>query len=148
MINRIKALLRGEGEKGEEAVRLAAAALLSEAACVDGHFVNKERKIITSLLMSRFGLNEAEADTLIEEGMKTADKSTHLCGFTGLIKSRFSHKERVSMVEMLWEVIYADKYLHSYEAKLMCHISELVHISDRESGDARKRVITRMVENS
>jgi len=50
----------------------------------------------------------------------------------------------VMLVEMLWDVVYADGELHDYEANLMRRVAGLLHVSDQESGAARKRVLGRM----
>ena len=72
MIDRIKTLLRGPDMSGNapveaEAPKLAAAALLVEAACMDGHFDGDERDAVCAALGAHFGLSDAEADTLIEQ---------------------------------------------------------------------------------
>jgi uncharacterized tellurite resistance protein B-like protein len=48
------------------------------------------------------------------------------------------------MIEMLWEVVYADGRLDDYEANLMRRIAGLIYVSDGESGSARKRVLDRL----
>jgi len=48
------------------------------------------------------------------------------------------------VIEMLWEVAYADGQLHDYEANLLRRITGLLYVSDRESGEARKRVLARL----
>ena len=45
---------------------------------------------------------------------------------------------------MLWEVAYADGALHDYESNLMRRLAGLLHVSDRDSGEARKRAIERL----
>ena len=45
---------------------------------------------------------------------------------------------------MLWEVVYADGELHDYEASLLRRIAGLLYVPDRESGEARKRVLARL----
>ena len=50
----------------------------------------------------------------------------------------------VMLMEMLWEVVYADGELHDYEANLLRRTAGLLHVSDQESGAARKRVLARM----
>jgi uncharacterized tellurite resistance protein B-like protein len=45
---------------------------------------------------------------------------------------------------MLWEVAYADGQLHDYEASLLRRIAGLIYVGDRESGEARKRVLARL----
>ena len=53
-------------------------------------------------------------------------------------------EERVKIIEMLWEVAYADGVVHHYEANLIRRINGLLYVSDRDSGAARKRVAARL----
>ena len=52
--------------------------------------------------------------------------------------------ERVELVEMLWEVVYADGRVDPFEANLLRRIGGLIYVSDRERGAARKRVAARL----
>ena len=149
MIDRIKILLSGAGATGDEPVaaeapKLAAAALLVEAACMDGHFDGHERDAICAALGAHFGLNDAEAGTLIEEAEAAHHEATDLHRFTRAINDRYDHADRLAVMEMLWEVVYADGRLHAYEANLIRRIGGLLHITDRERGEARKRVLARV----
>jgi uncharacterized tellurite resistance protein B-like protein len=73
-----------------------------------------------------------------------ARESVQWNGFTSAIKDGLDHAERVQLIEMLWEVVYADGQLHDYEASLLRRVSGLLYVSDRESGEARKRVLARL----
>ena len=53
-------------------------------------------------------------------------------------------EERVGILELLWEVVYADGTLHDYEASLLRRVAGLLYVSDRESGEARLRVMGRL----
>ena len=53
-------------------------------------------------------------------------------------------EERIELIEMIWEVVYADGELHDYEANLLRRLGGLLYVSDRERGDARKRVLARL----
>ena len=53
-------------------------------------------------------------------------------------------EERVGILELLWEVVYADGTLHDYEASLLRRVAGLLYVSDRESGEARLRVMERL----
>jgi uncharacterized tellurite resistance protein B-like protein len=64
--------------------------------------------------------------------------------FTRTIKDGYSPEDRVEIIEMLWEVAYADGVLHDYEANLLRRVGGLIYVSDQDRGDARKRVLTRM----
>lgn len=148
MIDRIKNLLNARAENdavkhGPEALRLAAAALLVEAACMDGHFDGDERAAVRAALGARFGLNDEEAETLIGEAEAAHHEATDLHRFTRTVNERYDHADRLAVMEMMWEVVYADGRLHAYEANLIRRVGGLLHISDRERGDARKRVLAR-----
>ena len=156
MIDRIKTLLSaGVGAAGAagsangarqaeaETPQLAAAALLVEAACMDGEFDGDEREAICAALGAHFGLSEAEAGTLIGEAESAHHEATDLHRFTRTINDRYDHAERLAVMEMLWQVVYADGRLHAYEANLIRRVGGLLHITDRERGEARKRVLAR-----
>ena len=157
MLQRIKDLLSGlnvdlvphqdtddsdSAETGE--LGLAVAALMIEAAGMDESFEAAERAQIRALLMKRFDLAEPRADHLMENAQGLVDESNQLYGFTRIIKDRFSYEERVELMEMLWQVSYADGELHDYEANLMRRIAGLLYVEDRDSGEARKRAIRQL----
>ena len=48
------------------------------------------------------------------------------------------------MIEMIWEVVYADGELHDYEDSLLRRIAGLIYVSDRDRGAARKRALERL----
>ncbi len=151
MLDRIKALFaerggaaaNGVGHDADE-LRLAAAALLVEAAGLDDRFDAAERVRITALVGGRFGLTEAEAEGLLVAAERAAAEASQLYRFTRVIKDRFAHDERIEMIEMLWDVVYADGNLHDLEANLLRRIAGLIYVSDRDSGLARKRVLERL----
>jgi uncharacterized tellurite resistance protein B-like protein len=125
-------------------LHLAAGALLIEAASLDGHFDQNERSTIARILKDCFDLSAAEVDELIEAAEAKVTQSTQLFEFTRVIGRHFSAEERIELVEKLCEVVYADGTLHEHEASLLRRIGELVYVSDRDRGDARKRVLRRL----
>ncbi len=149
MINRIKTLFRqGQDQAprphGADELQLAAAALLVEAAHMDAVYDDAERDAVAGALRRRFGLNEEECADLLAEAEAAQHDSTHLYHFTRTVKDRFSPEERVELIEMLWEVVYADGVLHAYEANLMRRLGGLLYVPDQERGAARKRVLARL----
>lgn len=152
MINRIKALVRGHGGRSDETgprrdfeeLQVAAAALLVEAAEMDANFDATERARILDLVCARFALSEPESKSLVELARQRVTDSSQLYGFTRVVKDRFTHEERVELMEMLWEVVYADGALHDHEASLMRRIAGLIFVSDRQSGTARKRALKKL----
>ncbi|HUT50128.1 MAG TPA: TerB family tellurite resistance protein [Alphaproteobacteria bacterium] len=149
MLERIRAFLRdggeaGSGGTGPDDLSLAVAGLLVEAAHQDGVFDEAERATIGRLLEDRLALKSEEAAALIADADAKVQGASDLWSFAQVIKNRFDHDERVRMIEMLWEVVYADGELHDYEANLMRRVAGLVYVSDAESGSARKRVLGRL----
>ena len=156
MLNRITSLL--SGARGREDLpnappsgddkQLAAAVLMVEAARMDGHFDDAERQVIEATIRRHFGLDQGETDALLAAAMQTHDEVNQLVGFTRTIKDAYSEPQRIELIEMLWEVVYADDELHDYEANLLRRIAGLIYVSDRDRGLARKRVLARRKENS
>ena len=149
MINRVLAFLGLEdGQQSQAFSRadekyIAAAALMVEAATLDGNFDQSERDTISSLIKERFELSAEETATLIHEAEAAHGRTNNLLTFTRIIKDRFDEAERIEIMEMLWEVAYADGELHDYEANLMRRIGGLIYVSDRDNGAARKRAMQR-----
>ncbi|RDD62312.1 TerB family tellurite resistance protein [Ferruginivarius sediminum] len=149
MWERIKSLLSERESAGsdgapDEELQLAVAVLLVEAAHMDSEFHSDERSSIVDLLARRFELDAAAAEKLVDKAAATVADSAELYGFTRVVKDSFTHEDRVEMMEMLWEVAYADGELHDYEANLMRRVAGLIYVSDRESGEARKRALSRL----
>lgn len=149
MINRFKRLFAGNAaleplnDRGQE-LQLAAAALLVESAYSDGNFDADERASVTSILKSEFELNEDETRTMIEEAEQVVKETGQLYGFTRVIKDRYAPEERVRMIEMLWQVAFADGNVDMYESNLIRRVAGLIFVSDVERGRAKKRVQARL----
>lgn len=145
MFEQIKSILQNrassEADAGTDELQLAVAVLLVEAARMDSDFDAGERHTVAQLLSRRFEIGEAAAETLLDVAERKAEDSVELYTFTRTVKDAFGHEDRVELMQMLWEVAYADGELHDYEANLMRRVAGLVHVSDRESGEARKRAL-------
>ena len=146
MINRIRALFaEPEGSKWEkhsvDQIHLAAAALLVEAAHLDESYDELERRAVVYVLKQEFELSDEECDTLIEQAEAAQHEATDLYRFIRKFDSNFGHAERLRLIEMLWQVVYADGELHPYESNLIQRISGMLHVTDRERADARRRVL-------
>lgn len=134
----------GGGDRGKDELQLAVAGLLVEAARQDGHFDEAERATIERLLREKLALSPEETKELIELADVKVSEALDLWSFARVVKNRFDHDERIGMIEMLWEVVYADGVLDDFEASLMRRMTGLVYVSDIESGAARKRAMQRL----
>ena len=147
MLDHIKSLIFGAAASDiipsdvDDRVAVATAALLIETAVMDGEFDANERVTISRLLTERFGISENCVDTLLVETEQAVADAVELFSFTRVLRKNFNHADRVRMIEMMWEVVYADGVMHDYEANLIRRATGLLHVNDHESGEARKRVL-------
>jgi uncharacterized tellurite resistance protein B-like protein len=131
-------------QAGARELEAATALLLVEAASLDGDFDGEEETIIRGLLTEEFNLEDGEADALIADARVRADASVEFYGMTRTIKERMMPEDRARVLEMVWTVAYADGNLHDFEASLARRVAGLLHVSDRDSGEARKRARARL----
>jgi len=132
----------------ETLLRLAAAALLVEAAIIDGQFHEKERAAITQVLSERFGLDDDETAELMGEAEIEVAESAQIFKFTRVIAETLEADERVAVIEMLWDVVFADGRVDDYEAALARRVAGLLHISDRDHANARRSARQRSLQAS
>lgn len=133
-----------DGRHSHDELHVAAAALMVEAARLDGAFDADEREHISTVLQKRFELDDESVRLLIDAAVGAVDTIPEIYGFTRTIRDNFTHDERVSMLQMLWEVAYADGELHDFEASLLRQVAGLLYVTDQESGIARKRARERL----
>lgn len=147
MLNRIKALFGGE--KPAEAdikldPKLAAAVLLVDAARADEKYGPEEKARVAELLKHRFNLSDEEVASLQLVAEVRAEDSVNLHQFTSTVKDGWGETDRIGLIELLWEVAYADGKIHSYEDHLIRRVAGLIYVTDRDRGEARKRVAERL----
>ncbi len=148
MMDRVRAFLSGLSSPGETAhafddKEMAAAALLIEVAAMDGRLDPAEEAAIRRALEKAFALQDDEVDALLAAARERAGRTTQLFGFTRAFKDNSSYAERVALIELLWEVALADGRIDHYESNLLRRVGGLLYVSDRDRGEARKRVESR-----
>ena len=146
MLNRIRALFDSTdtGETDNHTLQAAAAALLVEAARTDDTISAPERSRIIEVTRQHFGLTEDEAKDLLASAVFDTEGASPYHRYVSVIMDRCPPNKRVWIIEMLWEVAYADGQLNDLEANLLRRIGGLLHVSDIERGEARKRVLQRL----
>jgi len=150
ILRRLSKLMNGPSDaplQTKEDEKLAAAALMVEVASHDGEISRVEREHIMRLLQDKMDLNEAEALELFVDALATQDDSNHILGFTRKIKDHFDEAGREKIIELLWEVVFADGEEDAYESNLLRRVAGLLYVSDKTSGMIRKKVIARRQAN-
>ncbi len=128
-------------------LKLSVAVLLLEAARQDDSFDEKERAAIRHLLTARFNMSPEECTQLMTAGEARAAEMVQIHGHTHAIAEGMTPGERIHLIEMLWEVAYADGVLDPEEDLLIRRIASLIYVEDRERIHARQRVLARYNKN-
>jgi uncharacterized tellurite resistance protein B-like protein len=120
--------------------RLAAAALLVHAAAIDGDVTNAEREELLAVIRQQFKLDEATTDELVAEATEAENESIDLYHFTSLINRSLDEEGRRRVVEMMWEIAYADGDVDEFERNLIWRAADLLGVSSRERIELGQRV--------
>lgn len=148
MFSKIKKLLSSKEAKAvadtPDENKVATAALLIEAALSDETYCDDEKALVADLLKRHYDLSDAEVETLITEAEKVHGESDQILYFTRSVKESVEYEDRVHIIEMLWELAYADGEVSVYESNLIRRVCGLIYVDDVESGKAKKRVLARL----
>ena len=120
--------------------RLAAAALLVHAAAIDGDVGAAEREKLHTVIKQHFALDEATTDELVAEATEAEHEAIDLYHFTSLINRSLDEEGRRRVVEMMWEIAYADGDVDEFERNLIWRAADLLGVSSRERIELGQRV--------
>ncbi len=124
----------------EDDYRLAAAALLVHAAAIDGDMSPSERDKLHAVIKQRFNLDDAATAELIEKATAAEHEAVDLYHFTHQLNRSLDEAGRARIVEMMWEIVYADGRRDELEDNLVWRAADLLGISARERIELRRRV--------
>ena len=137
-----------EGEKHpthfeHDDYRLAAAALLVHTAAIDGDVSAAERDKLHAVIKRQFGLDETTTEELIAEATAAEQEAIDLYHFTSVINRSLDEDGRRRVVEMMWEIVYADGAVGDFESNLIWRAADLLGISSRDRIELGQRVADR-----
>ena len=112
----------------EEQIRLAAAALLFHVIAVDGVVTEDERATLKELLARRFGLDPEAAAALARQAQDAEAEAVDLFTFTHVLKAALELDDRVRIIEMMWQLVYADGSIHEFEDNAVWRVAELLGV--------------------
>ncbi len=118
-----------DGDDRESAIRLATAVLLADVAYADDVFDETEFDRVLRLMEAHFHLDPEDAAELVNRATEEAEGLVSLHAFTDVLHQNLSEDEKARIVQLLWNVAYADGNLDKYEDSLVLKISDLLHVS-------------------
>ncbi|MDA8541799.1 TerB family tellurite resistance protein [Gammaproteobacteria bacterium] len=113
-------------------LELTAAVLAYEIARSDGEVSESELTVLLSeikKIAADVGKSEDEILNIIEEYSKN---SVSFYEFIEDINKDFSKEEKLSLIQFLWDIAYADAILEVNEERLVRRIADLINIKDLE----------------
>jgi uncharacterized tellurite resistance protein B-like protein len=117
----------------DHALHLATAVLLVEVMRADPQLGEDERIAVVDALRRKFAdLAPDELDRLVELAHDTARGANDFYRFTSTINDRFTHEQKVRMVEAMWSVAFADGHLDAHENHLISKVAGLLHVTHGE----------------
>jgi uncharacterized tellurite resistance protein B-like protein len=134
-----------DGEKhptqfAEDDYRLAAAAMLVHAAAIDGEMSQSERDELHAVIKQRFELDDVATDDLIAKATAAEHEAVDLYHFTHLLNRALDEAGRAKIVEMMWQIVYADGQRDELEDNLIWRAADLLGVSPQERIALRQRV--------
>jgi uncharacterized tellurite resistance protein B-like protein len=147
MIDRIKSFFNAAVKSGirdstEEVLhrkRLVAAALMIEVLRSDFEHHEREWAAIRQALEENLQLTGQEIEQIIELADEEVEHAVSLHGFTRYINDNYSQQEKITLMEMLWRIAWADSVLSSHEQHLMRKIASLLYIPHKDYIGAKQR---------
>ncbi len=127
-------------EYGEDDSRLAAATLLVHTALIDGDLSEAERTRLHDVLKQRLSLDDAGTDKLVTEATEADASATDLYSFTHKLNRSLDDAGRARLVEMMWQIVYADGAVTEFEDNLVWRAADLLNVSSNERIALRARV--------
>jgi uncharacterized tellurite resistance protein B-like protein len=143
-IKRLLAELSGGGKPEShfdaDDYRVAAAALLVHVATLEGDLTVTARDKLRALLRTQFSLDDSLTDELVDTAVAADREAVDFFHFTHLLMRSLNEEGRLRVVEMLWEMVFADGGVSEFEDNVMWRVADLLAISPHDRIALRQRV--------
>lgn len=120
--------------------RLAATALMIHVISLDGAPSARETEKLHSLIEQRFELDPGTADRLIAAAALVEGEAVDLYHFTSVIMRVVDEPGRIRLIEMMWELVYADGKVSEFEENVVWRAADLLAVSSRDRMELKHRV--------
>jgi uncharacterized tellurite resistance protein B-like protein len=137
MLSKINAFFQSLGNtddkhENELTLEIACSVLLCEVMLADGQLETAEQKKLNDIISKQFQLTPDEVSEIIKHALVLCENATDFYQFTSKINEKYSLEQRIKMLELLWQVAYADGELASIEEHIIRKIADLLHLRHSE----------------
>lgn len=123
----------------EQRLRIATSAILIEMTRADFEVKPEELASVAEAIETTFAISPAETQELLRLADQAAQHATDFYQFTSLINRSFSAEEKTRIIELMWQVAYADGRADKYEDHLARKIAGLLHVPHKDFIAAKQR---------
>ena len=114
------------------------AALLIHAAKIDENYSKQEEEIIKQALL-KIGAKNQNIQNIIKEGKIIEENANQILYFTREAK-KMDEKNKIKIIETLWQIIYSNKEVDIYEENLMRRLAGLLYIDKKIMVDIKNKI--------
>ncbi|MBX9761110.1 MAG: TerB family tellurite resistance protein [Beijerinckiaceae bacterium] len=127
-------LLGSDGDRpfGENDYRMAATAMLVHVADADGAFDPLERERLQAILMEQYGLESGDAGRLIAQAQLSEAEDVDLDRFAAILRRKLDADGRLKLVEMMWDLVYADGAPLEVEDSIVSRIGHMLGVPEAD----------------
>jgi uncharacterized tellurite resistance protein B-like protein len=101
--------------------------LMFEIAISDGALDSAELKLIKKRA-DQTATEDEKASTIVKKIIDETEESTSFYPSIKKINDTFSNKEKIELLQVLWDLVAADSIIDAYEENLYFKIAELIKI--------------------
>jgi uncharacterized tellurite resistance protein B-like protein len=113
-------------------LQLATAVLLVEVMRSDAQINDAERAVAVSALRHKFALTDGELQQLLAQAEHTAKNSNDYFRYTSAMNDHFTQAQKILVVELMWQVAFADGHLDAHENHVISKVAGLLHVTHGE----------------
>ena len=124
-------------------IQVATCALMIEMASIDDKFEPVEKQRIIDYFKKTFGMAQQAIDELMAIAANELDTKIDLWGFTNLINQHYAPEQKIKIMEIIWEVIYADGQLTAHEDYLVHKLYKMFNLTHAQMIEAKMKVLER-----
>jgi uncharacterized tellurite resistance protein B-like protein len=125
--------------RADDDPRVAAAALMFHVMDADGVRSDNERATLRQALQDGFNLAGEELDAVLKAGERAEHEAIDLYAFTSVINRHLDEPQRMELIALIWQVVYADGEAHELEDNTVWRVAELIGVDQRSRNELRIR---------
>jgi uncharacterized tellurite resistance protein B-like protein len=120
---------------------LATTALLMRVATVHREMTEARGMMLHAMVKSRFELDDHATARLVKESAAVVRAAIDLYRFTRQLNEVLDEEDRRLIVQMMWQIVYADGIADEFEANIIWRTADLLGVSTRQRVELRQRAL-------